>query len=675
MNIITYLLQERDMTLVMINPNFLPPEDDPVLDLTISEDMLSKEQQLERITYQINSLNNVINYGMSKENEIQNEIIAIQRQVRDKLKTLADEKNKIISTNYQKRKELNGLKKRLETIKREKEAEEAAKKLTERYKEQEARLDEIAKNYAWSKRILKHQLEGANFVTHGKRLILADVMGLGKTLTYISSLDLIQAATEFASPQEPYVTSVLDRFPVNSQCGLKVLVLSGSELTYGAWEEFKLWAPHRNIIFLTGFPKAVKRVVIDTLKNMKTPEYTVILNYESWKKDMNLLELLGELEFDTVIMDEAHRLKDRRSITYRGTASLLSQVPSCFRIFSTGTPILNKPQEFYSLLSLADPYRFYDENQFLNEFCTQKEDETGRLRWTFKAGGVESLYKKVGPIVLRRTKQSAGIILPEKSIINHNLEIDEETYPEQARARNEMRKWGSVMLDPKNSEKGFIAATVQIAVLTRLRQVETWPAGIALKDPLTKEVMIRLEIHESQKLDYILNPIAPFGLLTDALESEERVVVFSQFTEPLKELYKRCQNHKLKVAIFTGETSREDREILKRDFDAARTPTGGHKFDVLLCNYRTGGEGQNFTGASQMIILDEEWNPGKRDQAYDRLHRIGQQKPITIHVVRVTDTVDTWLAELIKFKEEMVTGFEKAISSNAAFEALKEGKI
>lgn len=635
---------------------------------------MSKEEELKALESQLNSLNDELNSGYQREHEFEQNIKRIQREADLAIQDIKEKQDSLFKSMYTKRKEVNSLKQKREFFSRQNEEEKRQQALLDRFNELRGNLEDAKKRYYWSEKIMKHQIEAAEFGTLRKRMINADVMGLGKTLEAIASCDLIKAATEFATEKELYLTDKLDRFPVDRPCGKKILYLSSSELSYGVWDEWKKWAPHRNVVFLTGFNKIIRRVVIDNLKNMGD-EYVVILNYEAWRKDLNLLPLLSQLDFDTVIIDEAHKLKDRNSVSFRGVHSILSSTPSYFRFPMTGSPILNKPQELFSILVLVDPWLFYDEKQFLDEYCMQIEDDEGRKRWTFRPGGVELLYKKIGQTILRRTKEQVGINLPEKTITHHNLELDEDLYPDQARARREMRLYATVQLDPSNHDKGYISAAAQIAVLTRLRQIETWPAGIIIRDPITKQPMIQLEVREAQKLDYILNPIAPMGLLTDALESEERVVIFSQFIEPLKELQRRCKEFNLRSALFIGDTPRHIKEEIKEDFDASKTEQKNCKYDILLAHYKIGGEGLNFTGASQMIILDEEWNPGKRDQAYDRIHRIGQQKPITIHVLRCIGTIDEWMAKLIEFKEEMVSGAESVFSSNAAFKALKDGKI
>jgi SNF2 family DNA or RNA helicase len=645
---------------------------------------MSSEEDLAEIEAAIAALATEVNSDTLNAENVRVEIEAIQAEVKKKIEGLVQDLEKIRHDRWIKSRKIRDLENRREFVAKSVAEEKRNKQLQEDYYVFKSKLMEIEGNFHWSQLIKKHQLEGGEFIALRKRLVLADVMGLGKTLTAIAALDLIKEITKDATPDKPFITDAQDRFPVTSPAGKRVLYLSSSELSYGVWDEFKKWAPHRNVVFLTGFNKQTRRVMIDHLKNL-SDEYVVIFNYEAWRKDLNILPIISNLKFDTIIFDESHKLKEgERNIGYRGTASIMSGTPSPYRIGLTGTPVLNKPQELYPQLALLDPYLFYSEKQFLNEYCVQVKDSTGKMRWTFAPGGIELLYRKVGPIILRRTKKDAGIELPANTIINHQIEIDTELYPHQARAREEMRKWGSIQLDPENSEKGFISAAAQIAVLTRLRQIEVWPAGIKIKDKYNPEqYLLELDVHESQKLDYILsntvydnegNLLPPMGIATEAL-SDERLVIFSQFVDPLRELHRRFTEYGYRPALFIGDASREWKEKVKHDFDPYYTKPGEHQFDVVLCNYKVGGEGVNLTGASQMIILDEEWNPGKRDQAYFRMERIGQQLPMTTHVIRTEGTVDMWMNELIKFKEGVVGGFEEVFSENQAFNALKAGKI
>lgn len=469
---------------------------------------------------------------------------------------------------------------------------------------------------------------------------------------------------------------------VDKPAGLKVIYFCPATMLHNVEREIKQWAPHRQVVILGAQPKATRRFLLQIMS--EAPEYVVVANYEMWRRDKALIDDIIDIEFDTCIIDEAHNIKDMDSIAYKGIKRIITEshngkgIP--FVVPMTGTPILNRPQELFSLLTLVDPYHFYDLGSFLYDFCQQDYDG----KWTFKPGGIASLSKQIGPYFLRRTKEDAGIILPPKTVNIHEIEIDEAEYPNQARARNQMRTWGSIMLDPANG-KALVAAA-QIAVYTRLRQIETWPAGIQVKDPITKEVMLQVDVYESQKIDYIIKNREE-GLLPEVV-ADERVVVFSQFKEPLRELQRRCEAAGIKAVVLDGETPSSVREEIAIDFDNRYTSDRSRsKWDVVLCNYRVGGIGLNFTAATQMIVLDEEWNPGKREQAYDRIHRMGQDKPVTIHVLRCKfyvpekdqwGGIDLWLAGIISAKDEMVDEFNAAtdpVSLADGFDALKSGLI
>jgi SWI/SNF-related matrix-associated actin-dependent regulator of chromatin subfamily A member 5 len=129
-----------------------------------------------------------------------------------------------------------------------------------------------------------------------------------------------------------------------------------------------------------------------------------------------------------------------------------------------------------------------------------------------------------------------------------------------------------------------------------------------------------------------------------------------------------------RAVILDGDTPKSVQDEIRLDFDARHTPNReSSKWDVVLCNYRVGGVGLNLTAATQMVILDEEWNPGKRDQAYDRIHRMGQENPVTIHVIRNALTIDDWLADIMAKKEDLVEGFTTKMVEKDEFQQFLEG--
>jgi SNF2 family DNA or RNA helicase len=583
--------------------------------------------------------------------------------------------------------------------------------------------DEITADAPWRERALPHQLDGAKRVAFSRSTIVADVMGTGKTMLSIIALDMLLAAqpemtVEYSTvrgyhkfdeihaticatcegisnkPDGPtYGDLNYDHYGsykeerVIPAAGRKILYVAPVSLIRNVEREFTKWAPYREKpIVLTGYGKAQRKMVLEVVKDMD--KAVVLVNYEAWRKDLSLIDDLIESNFDTIVIDEAHNLKNRRSVAYRGIQWLitgkrldaqkkvLTEGREIYNVIPmTGSPILNKPQELYSLLTLVDRKQFPNstvgENAFLRDYCYLDRDTN---RWYFRAGGLENLARKISNRFIRRTRKDAGIILPPQEIIIHELEIEEDLYIEQAKARQQMRDNAMLLLNPARGNR--IVAAIELSIRLRLRQIETWPAGIVLKDE-AGAVVDTLEVYESQKLDYVIAPDGEGdyeGLLTEVCP-EERTVVFSQFKEPLRELERRATAAGIRTVILDGGTPQSKRDEIAADFDRSITKQEDAKWDLVLANYKVGGLGLNFTGATQVIILDEQWNPGMRDQAYDRTNRIGQTEETTVHVIRMKGTTDVWMADLIDQKEGMIGGFNTQMSGTAFFEALRDGII
>lgn len=669
-----------------------------------------------------------------KRSGFQDALLNAQSKINNIAANIAWTERQIEEERARKEREEREAKARQEAIDRELQAMIDNKVLTDKW-------DALTAGIPWREHALDHQITGAHFLTENRYVILGDPMGLGKTLTTIASQDMAFHATKDASEEFPwlgreaevwksarwinketgevltgyipydkkmkiqedpiwqyedahYATEIVDS--VVRPVGRKILYICPAPLLRNVMAEYRNWAPHRNVTFIGNMPRDSRAYFLDNI--MPTlAEVVVIVNYEAWRRDMVMLDKLVEFKFDTIIMDEAHAVKNVKTNAYRGVEKLvLGDHRPEYVIPMTGTPILNRPQELFPLLHIVNPDEFYDESAYLRNYCEQYEDSSGQWRWKFRAGGLDLLSKKIGKNFLRRTREQAGIKLPPKTVIYHDLELDEEKYADQARARKQMREWATIVV---NKEKGqALSATRKIAVITRLRQIETWPAGIVqyvtaqdengksyiVRDPITKEkqILLQLDIEESQKVDYCISYDEETGywdgLIPEFIE-EERGVVFSQFKAPLQELANRINASGKKAVVFPGTSDTKLSDEIRKDFDLRYTPVGSeHKWDVVLCGFKSGGVGLNFTGATQLINLDDEWNPGKRDQAWDRIHRIGQERPVTIHVIRDKKTIDDWMGALMEDKESVVDGFTDkmaSISANDILQALENGDI
>ncbi len=603
----------------------------------------------------------------------------------------------------------------LELAQAEEEKAKQAAALQEQLLIPNEKWDALAMGAEWREHAKNHQIEGGKKLVQDRHVIVADPPGLGKTLTSIAACDMAEAATRETSKEHPFLGEVKERWvptyweyietgkrcpswelnqaqaegtvrefkghyeqyidgAVERPVGKRILYFCPASMLKNVEAEFRMWAKHRNVTIIGGMTKAERAFVFDVMLKGRA-EYVVICNYEAWRRDKGLLESLIGFDFDTIIIDEAHNIKDMSTSAYKGIAEVVQSTNPEYLFPMTGTPILNRPQELFPLLHLVAPTVFFDEKDFLYSYCEQDKDT---LQWKFQAGGIDRLTQRIGKYFMRRTRDQAGVELPEKTVTIHSLERDDEKYPNQARIREQMKKNAIIMID-ESQGKG-IAAAAMIAVYTRLRQIETWPMGIVIKNPITKEIELQVDVEESQKIDYLIawddKAKEWDGLLTSVL-SEERAVLFSQFKMPLHEIEARLKRMGKRAVVLDGDTPKHIREEIRVDFDNRHTPDPANaKWDIVLCNYKVGGVGMNLTAATQMVILDEEWNPGKRDQAYDRIHRIGQDKPVTIHVIRMGKTVDDWLAGIMAAKEEVVDGFNSAVGGSQDFlDAIESGLL
>ena len=515
----------------------------------------------------------------------------------------------------------------------------------------------------WRNFAYEFQIEDATTAALAKRCIIANTMGTGKTGISTIICDMLESK--------------------------RVIVFTPATVVRPFIKEIKKWSPKRTVKSLSGLTRDQKRDNVEILLGMKEMGmgFTVVLNYESMRKDSSFIELLKMLEFDTIILDEAHSFKDKKSLTFRQIKEIVNgdghQIPNVFPM--TGSPILNKPQDLWPLLNIIAPYDFYDEYQFLRGYCTQ-DYTTGK--WRFTSSGLNGLQRKLRDKFIRRTKEQTGISLPEKTFQTHTIELDPATHPRQFQANKDLN--GQAMLFLADESKAM-SITTTLALITRKRQMMTMPSGMVWKnnDPnhpvyAEGEIIFKCDVDESVKLDYIIHANGnddspswsdPAGLLPD-LVSDEKVVIFSQFKAPLHELQARCTNAGITSAVIDGDTPMDERERIINTFQTSALGVAGG-IDVVIGNYKAMGVGVTLTAASQMIILDEEWSPGKNEQAYDRIHRFGQEKAVTIHILRVENSIDDWMAELIEEKKALVDGFNNTVPANASdlMAKLKDGML
>lgn len=523
-----------------------------------------------------------------------------------------------------------------------------------------------------------YQIEGAVLAAVAKRAMLADDMGLGKSLTSLIYCDMSEAK--------------------------KVIVVCPSDTMYNYLREVMLWTPHRFPVVLGQKARMERDFLLDALASSE--QFMLIINYEVWRKDPEVLSALNNLKADTVIIDESHNIMNGNSGAtdfVHGLVFANNYCSSCYEPvvtpirgrdnevrcqcgnedykwkFSTvervmpmsGTGILNKPQDLWSQLHIVDPERFPTLYAYLDDFCEKKGYPP---RWGWQSGGESRLVKIIGPRYIARMQDDAGLDLPPLAPKEHLITQDvfKTDYPEQWKAYQQARDYAQIMLDP--DRKVAMSMPNTITALLRLRQVLVWPNAIELvvKDEDSGLVIekIPLNVMESVKVDKAEQ------LIREITDAGERAVVFSQFTGGIGELQRRLGDRSV---LYHGDTSPKLKQAVQLDFDVKTAPpVGQYRWDVVLAHYKSGGVGLNFNTCRHVIYLDPAWNPGTKSQGSGRARRIGNESEnILVHDIRVERTVDTWMANILSQKSRIIEGFdiEAADIYRQAFEALRDGDM
>lgn len=606
---------------------------------------------------------------------------------------------------------INTAKKDLERAETRAAAREQAIEVGVGMSELESAFKKKAKGRNWDEGLLQHQWIGACFGAVAKRWLLGDGVGLGKTRTTIAWLDLIEAK--------------------------RVLIVCEAGIVNQFAGEVMDLAPHREVVNLyrkkplKGRTWAdTRHILLDELQDK--PEAVVLINFEAWRKDKDILAKLMDYRFDTIIVDEAHNLKSTRTVNFNTIKSLIDcdnvcggcakpikglwdpeklrevpskkvarPCPSCGWKFgdrkrvehanpltdllvtksvknvclTTGTPMLNSPVDLYALLHLLDPIMFKSQASFESTFLALNQYSG---KWEFRAGGLANLKPLIEGRFLARTRGEAGVVLPEQAVRVVRVDIDKENYPLQYRTIKQVSEAAQIVL---SNGKGMTILAL-IALITRKRQANVWPGGIVIKDtnkdsPTYGEVLFSVgeEVRESAKMDAAIDKIKELHA------NGQRQLVFSQFSTACDEMAERLGEAGLRVATLTGATPAVLRDRIKSNFD--RSKGEPVEWDILVANYKAGGTGLNMNAATATHILDEEWNPGKRDQAYGRTDRIGQVEESEVFVYRVPGSIDTWMSNIITYKEGIINGFEEEmqrgegadLTAKALFEAIGRGEV
>lgn len=347
-----------------------------------------------------------------------------------------------------------------------------------------------------------------------------------------------------------------------------------------------------------------------------------------------LLPFIGEemqaIMWGTIVIDEAQAIKN--AATKR--AKIVQDLQAEFKLATTGTPIENHLGELWSLFRFLNPGLLSSKSAFNNKFNKPIARDGNEERRS-------ALKDLVKPFILRRRKDQVLTELPPKTEIVLEVELSEE---EKALYEAIRRQAVREIAQADEQQKRFTV----LAQLTKLRQAACHPR---LVRPTSKLGSAKLELVGET--------------LLEILESGHKALIFSQFVKHLKIVENWVKGQGITYQYLDGSTPGGKREQAVNAFQAGEG-------DVFLISLKAGGTGLNLTEADYVLHLDPWWNPAAEDQASDRAHRIGQQRPVTVYRFVSQGTIEEQIIALHAEKRDLA---DQILSGTGKAGALKVEEV
>lgn len=435
-----------------------------------------------------------------------------------------------------------------------------------------------------------HQKEGIKFLLCRDNAILGDHMGLGKTYQSIIS-----------SLEKGYK---------------KILIICPSSMKISWQREIENFNKVATIVNGSKWPYVGQFTIInyEILKNFHTvgPQ----TKDENGELNPHYRNLVNE-KYDLLILDEAHKVKDPK--TQRG--SIINDLVLTHGINSvwllTGTPIANRPMDFYNLLRLirsplADNWHF-----FAKRYCdgkrfnkTLKNGKKKQIWVTSGASNLEELNIRTKDLLLRRLK-SEVLDMPDKTIITNYHTLSKRGEKEYEMLWDEYVEKRA--LDGKRKISSLSRDLVELGLLRKFIAMETIPHTIEL--------------------------------INDAIEEGQKVIVFTTFTEELEEI---ASHFGKECVIHNGSMSTT---LKQKSVDAFQND---NKVKIFVGNITSAGVGITLTEASVVIFNSFSWVPGDNEQAEDRAHRIGQKNNVSVYYQLFLGTVSLMMWYKLVNKQKII---------------------
>ncbi|MBS4176360.1 DEAD/DEAH box helicase [Lederbergia citrea] len=441
---------------------------------------------------------------------------------------------------------------------------------------------------------LPHQLDTAKQVVENMngKAILADEVGLGKTI-------------EAGLILKEYMIRGLVK---------KALILVPASLV-------SQWVIELNTKF--HIPAAAQR------KSYVWEQFDCVVSSIDTAKRSPHREIIAEQNYDLIIIDEAHKLKNHKTKNYEFVQSLKKK----FCLLLTATPIQNRIEEIFYLVSLLKPGHLGSQSGFLEKYKNKQ----------LSVQEDEYLKALVNKVMIRNRRADTGIEWTERHVETIPIEFTKEE-----------RELYDAIEVLKNTETEFAAHGFSLITLKREACSSREAVFYTLKNMFNK--------HENpsedymNKLQYLQKKIEAVTQNSKAVKTleliqaiDDKVIIFTEYRATQLYLQWYLQQHGIRSVPFRGGFKRGKKDWMREVFK--------NQAQVLIAT-EAGGEGINLQFCNHVINFDLPWNPMRLEQRIGRIHRLGQEKDVHIYNYAIKDTIEE---HILKLLYEKIKLFERVV--------------
>lgn len=473
--------------------------------------------------------------------------------------------------------------------------------------------------------------------TGGK--LLGDEMGTGKTCQTLSAMR-VQVDTEDDDRNDPYY-----KHPM-----LPAIVICPNSVKQGWATEAARWLPEATPYIIRGGAVARRKILAEAIDD---PRALVIINFESVRTVSRMsgfgsirlakckecdprdggditparcethVKELNVFDWKTVVIDEAHKLKDPKSKQTRACWAILHGKSVTNRWALTGTPIANNPSDLWAIMHGIMKFDAPAKTRFIDRYCLMAYNPFGGM----DIAGInphtkEEFFKILDPRFRRMPKALVLKQLPEK--IRETRYVD--LTPKQRKIYNDLSINLLASLGEDNDDDLYLVAENNLTAQIRLMQISSSMVSIS-GDPDDIHSWDVSLCEPSPKLDAMEEELEALG--------DEPVVIAAESRQLIELAAKRLDAAKISYGMITGTVNEMQRARAIERFNNGQ-------IRVMLITLKAGGTGLNLQHASNMIFLQRSWSMVDNKQGEDRIHRIGSEKHESVNIIDIiaNDTIE-----------------------------------